>query len=642
MRKLNDDQLKVRDHLNGPAIVLAGPGSGKTTTLTERIYHLINSQKVKQSNILCITFTNKAASEMKARVKKKLEAERLSCFVGTFHTFCGNMLRKFGPKVGYGSNFTIIDQKDQEDFIIKVARALDIDKNDPELNLKTLIWKVNDFREKNESLDELLDSFGDDPVGQKKSQIAEQYIKSLKENNVIDFPGLQYSAVELVGNHPDVLEKIHNKFKYIMIDESQDTNNIQFKFIEYLMGKHKNVMLVGDLDQGIYSFRSANIENLLNFEKKYTDVKIYTLPKNYRSTPEIIAVADKLISHNNDRHQMKFTTDNPSGEPVAFKEVETTEKEAEIAARQILFLTQKRGVPANEIAILYRLNKLSLELQLALGKASVPFKVIGGPSFFDRKEIRDSISMLKFVSNPKDVVAFHRVAGLIKGVGDATIGNIDRIASEEGKDLLSTCKNIENYTTKKKVITAACKIRSNFGQIPIDNAGDALSKCINNTNYMKYIEEHYGDDEYVDKQENVKELINNATLYSQNTGGNIDHYLQNVVLMSSSDLESETGKVSLLTLHAAKGLEFDVVFMVGMEQDILPHRRAVVEANDPEKARQEERRLAYVGFTRARKNLYLLRAKERKQRDRSGAMRYQKTLPSQFLKDAGFKSTDQG
>ena len=986
--KLNEQQIEAVNHLDGPCLVTSVPGSGKTTMLVERTIKLIESG-VSPNSILSITFTNKAAKEMRDRIYSRLGDNNVKMFVGTFHSLCANLLKLFGEDLGYDGAMSILDDTDQKDYISKIIKQLGYDKTKDGIDISFIVNQTNRLREKLLTYDEILDEM-DNIIYR---NIIEEYFKQLSENNSCDFTGLLYNTVIMLEGNEETLNKLRGYFKYIQVDEVQDTNYAQFQLVKLLGGTDvakANIVLIGDLEQciaegtllqteigkkkiediivgdkvlsasgrgktryqkvlnkfessskdlieietrlgkkiistsehiffasfkdsdlkshfvylmykkelgyrlgitkssgasngkmgfanrlrgehadkiwilevfdtekearfweyylsikyriptwtfvthakgksiydqkqidrlflnidtetyskkimedyglffdyphhspkcmtqkerrnfiitlcvdprsktvfhhyaisgsnqedakklmdsglkirdakkakgwrvdgvsgdlakikgiydiasnvldvnllekarltddsllympasslrrnmttfvyhngiviediiisakriydnkkvydlniehlhnfigndivshnSIYSFRGARYKNILDFISEYNCKKI-TLSKNYRSTPQIIEKAGNLIKHNTTHLNEEFLTDNPSGTPVYCESFFDSSYEAQHIAGKIKDYINEFGWELSDVAIFYRLNRMSLDLQIALSNAGVPYTVIGGQNFFDRKEIKDCLAFLKFAANPKDVLAFHRVAEILPGLGSINIGMIENKSKENNITLLDTCLRIKEFSNRVSVIKGATKISDIFSQnISKLNPGDCLAHLVNKFEYT----DHLGsfckkESELLDRKNNVSELVINATEFSK-TNDSINSYLQNISLISSSDKEGDKNTVTLMTLHASKGLEFPIVFMIGVEQGVLPHNWSILEAKTKEEAREaleEETRLCYVGMTRAKKHLHLSYCQNRKFRDRTGQLRYKVANPSQFLFEA--------
>lgn len=633
-KKLNAQQQKAANHKDGPALVTSVPGSGKTTMLVERTLNLIQSG-IDPKKLLCITFTNKAADEMKARVAKRLGMKRLPFFVGTFHALCANILRSFATDAGYSKSFSIIDSDDQKELVIRSARQFDMNLKKQKEDIQKIIFHLNDSREQYESRDKFEDRFEDDP---ELLLVASAYLENLKRDNVVDFSGLLYETVKLLDDNDALLKKLQKRFQYIQVDEAQDTNLIQFEFINRLASDHKNVMLIGDLSQSIYRFRGARYQNILDFQKIYGSEDI-PLEQNYRSTPEIVKVSDNLIRHNKSHMDIEFKTDNPSGQIPQVIEMNDQDEEAQEVARKIKYYIENEGWDPEDIAVFYRVNRLSMDLQLTFSRYNVPFKVIGGPSFFDRAEIKDSVAMLRFLVNNNDTLSFSRVAGMLDGVGARSINAIEEISRKNKISLLDACVDIDKHTTKKVVKRAAGLIKDSFDfDYSNMNASDALDIVTQNLQYTTFLEKKYDHLGAMERDDNVETFKVNAAKYAEHNSPSIEAYLNNISLLTSNDQSSKQGSVSMMSVHASKGLEFPVVFIIGMEEDIMPHSRAMAEAEGEEEIREaleEERRICYVAFTRAMRRLIVTHCEWRQQRGPEGQLKYSPRKPSRFLFESG-------
>jgi len=627
--KLNNQQIKAINHIDGPALVTSCPGSGKTLTITERVANLINHGILPQ-NLLCLTFTNKASKEMRERIVDRVGLHKAKFFIGTFHSLCASILRRYGDKIGYSQNYTIFDQKNQEDMIVSIGKSLGYVKKS-DIKYYDIMNNVNHWRENLESDNDLLDRF-DDAIDCK---IAQTYLEEIKKKNIMDFSGLLYNTVKLFEADPILLKKFQIKMKYILVDECQDTNYIQFHLVKSIGDKYKNIFIVGDVDQSIYKFRNARYQNILDFLRDYPDCKKIPLEKNYRSTPEIVSCSDKLIKHNATHMGDDMETDNESGSPVSCEKYYEPSDEATGIAYKIKSMVEDYGWDYSDCAVLYRLNKLSLELQTAFSYVGIPFIVIGGPSFFDRREIRDCMAMLKFLSNPEDFLAFDRVASLFNGVGAVTINKMEKLAEAQDLDVLQWCRRIDVHedvgNTVKK---AANKIKDAFNfDYHQFHAGDCLNRIVEKLDY-KGLLEHNSPEDYSDRVDNVQELIDSATTFGQKHRS-LEKYLQNIALISSADKETDENFVTLMSGHCSKGSEHEVVFLPGLEEGILPHKRALLEADDYREAEDEERRILYVMMTRAKKNLFISYNQIRKFRDKRGMIQSRNVNSSPFLFEAG-------
>lgn len=630
--KLNDEQEQAVDHVHGPCFVCACPGSGKTSVITERVVRLI-SKGFSPRSMLCITFTNKAAKEMKERVIKKLGEKGNEIYISTFHALCATIIRKYGAYIGYSANTTILDDDDQEGLMSQSVRQAGYEFPVPQI--KSLIWKTNDLREKLIPEDEFAKHFKIEA----EANIAIDYIARMRKNSQIDFSGLLSETVRLLEKDSEVLSKLQSRFDFIQIDESQDTNLAQFKIVQ-LIGAHNNVFVVGDPDQGIYSWRGAryqNIEDFVNINK----AKVVSLPTNYRSTPEIVKAASVLIQKNPNRQQkMEFKTSNPSGLPVECISLPNPEQEAAYIAHRIKEMIAKGSKP-HDFAVLYRLNSMSRSIEQGLMNAGISYQVLGGFSFFDRSEVKDCLSMLRFAINPCDGMALSRFINKpSRRIGEVAVGKIENFANEKGINLLEAMTRASEFMT-----TGADKLRGIQGCKEIVDAftfdrtnksiGEVLGIILKNLDYIKHLESKFEGKELEDRKDNLQELINACALYSETRSNDIGSYLANIALQSSSDKETKDNSVTLMSLHASKGLEFPVVFMPCMEDGQFPHKRAMVERDGLD----EERRLCYVGMTRAQKQLIMTYPTTRMQRYKNGGVQFEHTVKSRFLAESGVLST---
>jgi DNA helicase-2/ATP-dependent DNA helicase PcrA len=627
--KLNDAQEQAANHTDGPCLVIAVPGSGKTRLLVERVGRL-TERGVNPGNIVCVTFTNKAADEMKDRICKRLAVAKPKLFVGTFHRLCVELIRKFGDRIGYTSKFTIIDSDDQKDIIRQIARQLEkpLEKNEVPIIAKA----VNDFRENMSGRDEL-----DDNLQNKEDwvHIADEYIDRLKKDNCIDFSGLLAEAIRLLESHQDIRERVQAAFKYVQVDEVQDTNYSQFHLINLFTAKWNNVLMVGDISQSIYKFRGARYKNIQDFLARHNDCVKIELSLNYRSTPQIVKAADTLIRHNTSHMAERFEAVNGDGESIQVLHFPNQFEEADFVARHIDKLIHTGGWDAKDIAILYRMNSMSEPVERSLANKSILYKVIGGKSFYDRREIKDSLAILRFISNPRDGIAFHRIAALVDGVGDVTVGKIEKIAQHENMPIIEACHRFKDGMKLGKV--RSC-IDNMVEKLEIDtsnlNVHDALVAVIDKFGYEEFLKKEYGDDGAFERMDNIRALLQSAGKFAtEHPENSIDRFLQMVTLLSGNDEKNDENRVSMMSIHGAKGLEFPVVFMVGVEQNVLPHGLAVEE--DPIEGLEEERRLCYVGMTRAKELLLMSHNRNRRMFGTGGAMYNKPAKPSQFLMEAG-------
>ncbi len=623
--QLNKYQEEAVNHVDGPALVTSCPGSGKTLVMVERVAALIKSG-VRPKNVLCLTFTNRAANEVKERIQKRLGVDKLDFFCGTFHSMCAKMIRKLGHVIGYDSNYTILDDKDQVALIMQIARRLeyDIEWGDA----RKIQGSVNYYRDQMEDFEWVEDHLKTDAM----VKIAKRYIEKCKEDNLIDFSGLIYEAIKVVEANEELKEKIQNTFKQILIDEVQDTNVSQFFLINLLAEKWKNLMLIGDIDQSIYKFRGARYQNIQDFINRYEDCRVISLSKNYRSTPQIVRAAHKLIQYNSSHMGTSFETDNEDGEAVRCTAYRDQLVEADKVGLMIRRLIDEGGFDPQEIAVLYRINRLSEPIEASLVKHGVSYEVIGSHNFYDRKEIRDCLGMLKFLSNPKDGIAFHRVCSLVKGLGNVTVGRIENLSSEKNITLPQACKEMGDSAKSVNIRNACNKIHSVYShKWDTDNPASCLKGLVEKFEYKGHLLKKFKDTA-TEREGNVDQLIDSAGEFIGENG--ISNYLQQVSLVTNKDKDDEKQKkVKLMSIHASKGLEFDVGFIISVEDGILPSQLAL--ADDPYEGIQEERRIAFVAMTRFREVLFMSYCKNRKGFGKHGNMFYRASKPSQFLYEAG-------
>jgi DNA helicase-2/ATP-dependent DNA helicase PcrA len=631
--KLNPEQEMAASHIDGPCLVTACPGSGKTRTIVERTVRLMDAG-VPPYRICSITFTNKASAEMKTRIEKRAGSVAKQLWVSTFHRLCSTILRLYGKPLGYGEYMTIMDEDEQIDLLGQIARRMEYEFTKPQL--KTIVWHLNDHRENLETLEDLYERY--DKIEPRYFDVAEKYLTTLPLANRIDFSGLLSETHKLLTSHQPVTDALQARWSHFQVDEVQDTNLAQFKIIEMIASKSKNVFVVGDLDQSIYGWRGARAENINDFRKVYPGTKIISLGKNYRSTPQIVKVADKLIRHNDDRIAAPFETDNPDGPPVTCRMYADDREEASTVARTIHHLVASGKFRYSDIAVFYRMNAMSRAIEMALIQQATPHTLIGSFSFFDRREVKDSISMLKFLVNPRDGVSFHRVANKPKrALGDVTVGKIENVAVENDCSIIEA---LDRMTFKSDSVNEGLgEIRKAFC---FDWKGKPIGECLDHILKALRYDEFLKDDPdtYADRSQNLEELVRDAARYSEENNADIAGYLEQITLLSSSDKSADGNAVSLMSLHASKGLEFPAVFMLGCEQDILPHKRAVQERPD---GLAEERRLCYVGMTRAEKILVVSHCQRRQDGGfaRQGRVSYRRSAPSQFLFESGLLKRDE-
>lgn len=633
---LNPQQYQAVCHYEGPLLILAGAGSGKTRVLTHRVAWLIEEKNVNPWNIMAITFTNKAAGEMRDRVEAMLGGALGGVWVATFHSTCVRILRRYIDRIGFENNFTIYDSEDQKSVIKEICKRLQID---------TKLYRERFFMAeisaaKDEMLsptDYALKAQGDQRT-QKVAEVYKEYQRQLFDNNALDFDDLICRTVELFQSCPEVLDQYQERFKFIMVDEYQDTNTAQFKLVSLLAAKYRNLCVVGDDDQSIYKFRGANIGNILNFEQFFPDAEVIRLEQNYRSTQNILNAANAVISHNKGRKEKTLWTDNGDGEKIRFRQFMNSFEEAEYVAGMI---SQKVGAGKwkyGDCAILYRTNAQSRMFEEKFLYANVPYKIVGGVNFYSRKEIKDVIAYLKTIANGKDDLAVRRIINVPKrGIGATTISRVQDYASEHGASFYDALRVAETIPGIGKSVG---KLQAFVQMIQVLRTKQEFYKVkmliediLEQTGYMKELQAE-GTDEALDRMANVDELLNKAALYDEKTENpTLDGFLEEVALVADIDnLEEDADHVVMMTLHSAKGLEFPVVFMVGMEDGVFPSYISI--SSEDESELEEERRLCYVGITRARTNLFLTSAKQRMVRGEihyNRVSRFVDDIPEEFM-----------
>mgnify|MGYP004663574939 CR=1 FL=1 len=614
MAELNDIQQQACEYVDGPLLILAGAGSGKTRVITHRVAYLMNHEGVNPLNILAITFTNKAAKEMRERVDVIAPDGADRVWVSTFHSLCVRILRRYADKIGYGKNFDIYDSDDQKSTVKSILKDFQIDpKRYPE---KMFLSEISKAKEKYQSPDEFAKKSVADYAATKVAEIYMEYQGRLRKNNAMDFDDLIYKTVELFEHNPDVLDTYQNRFRYIMVDEYQDTNHIQFLLVKMLARKYRNLCVVGDDDQSIYKFRGANITNILNFEKEYSDAKVIKLEQNYRSCGNILAAANAVIQHNEGRKDKALWTDKEAGEKISFEQCDTEYAEGDMVASRIKTLV-RQGVDYRDIAILYRTNAQSRVLGEKMVYANIPYRVYGGTNFYARKEIKDVLAYLKVINNATDNLYFRRVVNVPKrGIGEASLSKVESFADAYGLSMMDAAARADEIPgmaakTSGKIKQFAELIQSFRDMLQDGESLDLVyDKILEDTGYeSELIAER--TEESMTRLENIDELRNKVVEFAEtNEDAGLSEFLEEIALVSDLDSMSEDdSQVKLMTLHSAKGLEFPYVFICGMEDRVFPSGMAL-NSDDPD-ALEEERRLCYVGITRAMKKLYMSAARER-------------------------------
>ena len=627
---LNDRQREAVFHTEGPVLILAGAGSGKTRVLTHRIAYLIEEKGVNPWNIMAITFTNKAAGEMRERVDKIVGFGSESIWVSTFHSSCVRMLRRFIDRLGYDTNFTIYDTDDQKTLMKDICKRLDIDtKIYKERAIMAAISSAKDELIGPEEYE--INVMGD--FSKRKIALAyKEYQKELKKNNALDFDDLIMKTVELFQACPDVLEYFQERFKYIMVDEYQDTNTAQFKFVSLLAGKYRNLCVVGDDDQSIYKFRGANIKNILGFEHVFADAKVVRLEQNYRSTKNILNAANQVIRNNLERKTKTLWTENEEGEKLHFRQFMNAYEEAEYIVGDISKKVREKDGEYRDMAILYRTNAQSRLFEEKFLMANIPYKLVGGVNFYARKEIKDLLAYLKTVDNARDDLAVKRIINVPKrGIGATTLSRVQDYASQESISFYDALRMAEQISSlgraAAKVAPFVTFIQTLRSKAEILSPSELLRDIIDSTGYVKELEAE-GTEEAEARIENIDELITKVVSYEEeNEEPTLSGFLEEVALVADIDsVDGDDNQVLLMTLHSAKGLEFPFVYLAGMEDGIFPSYMTIT-ADDPTEI-EEERRLCYVGITRAMKDLTLTCAQQRMIR---GETQYNKV--SRFIKE---------
>lgn len=610
---LNDRQREAVFFTEGPLLILAGAGSGKTRVLTHRIAYLIDQVQVNPWNIMAITFTNKAAGEMRERVDNLVGYGSESVWVATFHSTCVRILRRYIDRLGYDTRFTIYDSDDQKTLMKDVCRQLDIDTK--QYKERMLLGAISTAKNELISPQEYGMNAQGDYTKQKISQAYTRYQEQLRSNNALDFDDLIMKTVELFQNCPDILDSYQERFKYIMVDEYQDTNTAQFKLINLLAGKYKNLCVVGDDDQSIYKFRGANIGNILNFEHYFPDAHTIKLEQNYRSTQNILNAANDVIRNNLGRKDKRLWTDQGEGDPIVLQQFMTAYEEAEYVAGDINKKVRNGEYCYKNFAILYRTNAQSRIFEEKFIYANIPYKIIGGVNFYARKEIKDLLAYMKTVDNAKDDLAVKRIINVPKrGIGATTINKVQTYALERGMNFYDALRNMDEIVSLgrssvklRPFVTFIQTLRSSMEYFSVSQL---LQEIIEQTGYVKELEDE-NTDEAKARIENIDELITKVVSYEQSAEQpTLSGFLEEVALVADIDnLEEDSDHVVLMTLHSAKGLEFPEVYLVGMEDGIFPSYMTIT-SEDPSDM-EEERRLCYVGITRAMQHLTLTAARQR-------------------------------
>ncbi|MGN1144904.1 MAG: ATP-dependent helicase [Acetatifactor sp.] len=610
---LNKEQKEAVLHTEGPLLLLAGAGSGKTRVLTHRIAYLIDELGVNPWNILAITFTNKAAEEMRERVDNIVGFGASSVWVSTFHSTCMKILRRYIDKVGYDNNFTIYDTDDQKTVMKGVCKRLNIDTK--VYKEKSLLSAISSAKDNLVDVREFEIKAMGDFNKQVQARAYREYQETLKRNNALDFDDIIVKTVELFKSCPEVLNSYQERFRYIMVDEYQDTNTAQFELIRLLADKYRNLCVVGDDDQSIYRFRGANIRNILDYELHYPEAKVIKLEQNYRSTQSILDAANAVIQNNVGRKEKALWTDNKAGSRVHFRQLENAYEEAEYIADDMLHKVNKDGAQFGDFAVLYRTNAQARILEERMVVEGIPYRVVGGINFYARQEIKDILAYLKTIDNGRDEVALRRIINVPKrSIGDATMEKVADYAKMRGITLYDAMCEADLIMSLGK---AASKIKGFVNMIQVFRSGlssygiaDLIKAVVERTEYEEYLN-HMDDETAEDRLANIDELITKAVAYEETHDDvNLSEFLEEIALVADIDnVEEGDNRVLLMTLHSAKGLEFPMVYLAGMEDGLFPSYMTIV--SDSREELEEERRLAYVGITRAKEELTLTCAKSR-------------------------------
>ena len=676
---LNPEQKEAVLTTEGPVLILAGAGSGKTRVITHRIAYLVECCQVWPSQIMAITFTNKAANEMKERVDSLLGFGGRGMWVGTFHSMMLRILRQHAEKIAFKNNFTILDSDDQLRLVKEQIKSLNIDEG--LVNARQIHSQISMAKNKMQDWQDVAKEADHSNLTKEFIQIYQAYQKSMQQNNSMDFDDILLYTVKLFKSRPDVLEAYQERFRYIMVDEYQDTNHVQYALVKLLSGKHKNICVVGDDDQSIYSFRGANIENILSFEKDFKQSKVIKLEQNYRSTQSILGAANAVIRLNRARTDKKLWTRGEEGEPIHFYYAESHYEEARYVAAEIRRLLTRRENPlvAGEIGVLYRVNALSRGLEFALREQGINYSIYGGLRFYDRREIRDFLAYLRLVFSPDDDLALTRIINQPKrGIGNTTLERISALAGQQGLSMLDLIKRVDDYPELSRV---AVKLKDfaamidRLREIMKANAVSFKAFCqaiLNESGLVKDLEKQHdqGVADAQDRANNLQEILSDAIEFEDKIRAEVDQlrlledysdqvelpelaidqedllttdlsltslsqaFLERASLYSDLDQADQENTVRMMAIHSAKGLEFDAVFIIGMEESVFPGYRSF---DEPE-LMEEERRLAYVGITRAKKYLHLTAARSRLLYGKTRydvISRFLSEIPDEYIREIG-------
>ena len=633
LKGLNEPQRRAVECPGGPLLVLAGAGSGKTRVLTHRVAWLIAASGVKPHEVLAITFTNKAANEMKGRIESLVGAIARTMWVSTFHAACARILRREATQLGYMQNFTIYDAGDQVRVVRRCLKQLDYDiKRFPPKGIHAIISSAKNQLIGPQQFTEIVESFHDETV----AKVYELYQQKLFANNAMDFDDLIMLTVELFDRFPERLRHYQHGFRHVLVDEYQDTNHAQYSLVNMLGKEHRNICVVGDDDQSIYSWRGADIRNILDFEKDYPETTVIKLEQNYRSTQTILSAANHVVTNNRDRKSKKLWTDIGEGEPVRVAELADEHAEARFVAGEISRLRQEEGVPASGVAVFYRVNAQSRVLEDIFVRYGIDYRVIGGTKFYERAEIKDALSYLLLMDNPADSVSFNRVVNTPKrGVGQATVTVLNGYADAQGISMLEASARAADISGLRPAAVRSLQVFHKLIMGLVENIGTApvaqiVEDMLTASGYFESLQAERTI-EAEGRIENLQELVGVAAEYdNRSPDGSLREFLQEISLYTDVDkLAEEKENITLMTMHNAKGLEFPVVFIIGAEEGVFPHSRSLEEQN-----LEEERRLCYVAMTRARQRLYFSYANTRNlygSRNYNMASRFIAEIPDELV-----------
>ena len=607
---LNDKQYEAVVNTEGPCLVIAGAGSGKTKVLTHKIAYLIKEKGVKPWDILAITFTNKAANEMKERIINLVGNVAADIWMGTFHSICVRILRRFIDRIGFDTSFIIFDTSDQRTLVKNCLKDLNID--DKLFNDRAVLSEISNAKNEMLEPDGYTARANGDFRKEKIATVYELYQKRLKENNAIDFDDIINYTIKILQENEDIREYYSNKFKYVLVDEYQDTNKSQFTLVTILASKHKNITVVGDNDQGIYSFRGADISNILNFEKDFPGTKIIKLEQNYRCTGNILKAANSVISNNEVKYKKELWTQNEEGNLPKVYQAENEYDEASYIVEQIEHLRREEYYKYQDFAILYRMNTQSRAIEDILRRENIPYKIIGGLKFYERKEIKDIIAYLRLIQNSNDNLSLRRIINEPKrGIGKTSLDKIEALSNQTEISMYEIIKRADEFglnrvfLNSREFVNAIEELKAKKDEMPIS---DLIKETLKKTGYTKALQNE-NTIEAENRIENLNEFLTVAIEFEEEEAENgLREFLEGITLSSDiDDLDEDADYVTLMTLHSAKGLEFPVVFLVGMEEGIFPGYKSISEPKELE----EERRLCYVGITRAKEHLFLTCSKQR-------------------------------